>query len=78
MKATGYSLGARFTPTWMDWPMFFHGNDVALEENMVFFLHLILADSETDTAMTLGRTSIVTADGPQSVSTVPLDLLRAA
>ena len=26
LNACGYSLGARFTPTWMDWPMFYRGN----------------------------------------------------
>ncbi|MGH6874061.1 MAG: M24 family metallopeptidase, partial [Aestuariivirgaceae bacterium] len=25
MNACGYSLGAKFTPTWMDYPMFYHG-----------------------------------------------------
>ena len=31
LHATGYSLGTTFPPTWMDWPMFWHGNDQPLE-----------------------------------------------
>ena len=29
-NACGYSLGAKFTPSWMDFPMFFTGNPVKL------------------------------------------------
>ena len=28
LNACGYSLGAIFAPTWMDWPMFYAGNPV--------------------------------------------------
>ena len=43
---------------------------------MVFFAHMILMDSDTGTAMTLGRTYILTERAPEPLSTVPLDLLR--
>ena len=75
MNACGYSLGAKFTPSWMDWPMFYHGNDAPLEPGMVFFAHMILMDSTSGDAMTLGRTYIVTDAAPESLSSVPLDLV---
>jgi len=76
LNACGYSLGARFTPSWMDPPMFYQGNDFVLSPDMVFFAHMILMDSKTGTAMTLGRTYILTEHAPEPLSTVPLDLLR--
>ena len=30
LNACGYSLGARFTPSWMDPPMFYQGNEFVL------------------------------------------------
>ena len=44
---------------------------------MVFFLHMILMDSDSDsgTAMTLGRTSLVTDAGAEVLSRLPLDLV---
>ncbi len=75
LNACGYALGAKFTPSWMDFPMFFHGNETELAENMVFFAHMILMDSDSGLAMTLGRTYIVTANGPRSVSCHSLDMI---
>lgn len=75
LNACGYSLGARFAPSWMDWPMFYAGNDVPIEPNMTLFAHMILADSDTGTAMTLGRTLLTTQDAPEPLSTAPLDLV---
>lgn len=63
LNACGYSLGAKFTPSWMDWPMFYEDNDWVLEPGMVMFAHMILMDSASETAMCLGRTYLVT-DGP--------------
>lgn len=75
LNACGYSLGAVFAPSWMDWPMAYANNPVVLEPGMVFFLHMILADSESGTAMSLGRTSIVTEAGPECLSHLPLELV---
>lgn len=75
MNACGYSLGATYTPTWMDWPMFYADNPVPAEENMVFFLHMILADSDNNRAMTLGQTVRVSETGCERLSRQPLDLL---
>lgn len=59
LNATGYSMGTTFAPNWMDWPMFYHGNPVVLEEGMVFFMHMILMDSETGVAMNLGESFVM-------------------
>ncbi|MCG8445324.1 MAG: aminopeptidase P family protein, partial [Hyphomicrobiales bacterium] len=44
-------------------------------ENMTLFAHMILMDSETETAMCLGRTSLITASGAKPLSTMDLDLV---
>ena len=75
LNATGYSLGTTFAPNWMDWPMFFHGNPVIAEANMVFFLHMILMDSEAETAMCFGHTVQITRTGCETLSKMPLDLV---
>jgi Xaa-Pro dipeptidase len=75
LNACGYSLGAVYAPSWMDWPMFFDGNPVVVEPGMVFFLHMIVMDSTSGTAMTLGRTSIVGERGAEPLSRAPLELV---
>jgi Xaa-Pro dipeptidase len=74
-NACGYSLGAKFTPSWMDFPMFFTGNPVALEPNQVFFLHMILMDSDSDHAYSLGRTYVVGRAKPEPLSKYPLRMI---
>jgi Xaa-Pro dipeptidase len=59
----------------MDWPMFYHGNPVVAEPNMVFFLHMILMDSAAHQAMSLGHTVVVTESGCERLSRHPLDLV---
>ena len=68
MNACGYSLGTTFAPNWMDWPMLYDGNPVVIQANMVIFCHIIIADSENELAMTLGRTSLVGDTGPEALS----------
>ena len=75
LNACGYSLGAVYAPSWMDWPMFYAGNPVVLEPGMVFFLHMILMDSEAGTAMCLGRTSIIGEGASEVLSRLPLELV---
>jgi Xaa-Pro dipeptidase len=75
LNACGYALGTTYAPSWMDWPMFFHGNPVELGPGMVFFLHMVLLDGEAGLAMTLGRTSLVTERGPEPLSRASLDLI---
>ena len=68
LNATGYSLGTTFAPNWMDWPMFYRDNPFIAEPDMVFFLHIILMDSENQTAMCGGETLIVTESGAEGLS----------
>jgi Xaa-Pro dipeptidase len=75
LNACGYSLGARFTPTWMDMPMFYSGNPEPIQPDMTLFAHMIIMDSESETAMTLGRTYLTTEDGPEPLSRHDLDLI---
>ncbi|OBQ84370.1 MULTISPECIES: Xaa-Pro peptidase family protein [unclassified Mesorhizobium] len=75
LNACGYSLGARFTPSWMDMPMFYQGNPEPIAPSMTLFAHMIIMDSETDTAMTLGRTYLTTESAPKPLSRHDLDLI---
>ncbi len=75
LNACGYGLGTTFAPSWMDWPMFYTGNPVVAVPNMVFFLHMILMDSDGGRAMTLGHTVLVTKDGAERLSRASLDLV---
>ena len=75
LNACGYSLGATYAPTWMDYPMFYTGNPVAIQPGMVFFLHMILMNSDAARAMTLGQTVLVTAAGYECLSRHGLDLI---
>jgi Xaa-Pro dipeptidase len=78
LNACGYSLGTTFAPNWMDWPMIYKANPVVLAPGMVFFLHMIIFDDESGLAMTLGRTSLVTAGAADVLSKAKLDLVVAA
>ena len=77
LNACGYSLGAVFGPSWMDWPMLHHGNPVLAREGMVIFVHIILMDSASQTAMSLGQTYLVGERGAESLSRAGLDLVVA-
>ncbi len=75
LNACGYSLGAKFTPSWMDPPMFYENNDFVLAPGMTMFLHMILMDSDSSTAMCLGRTSLVGDRGSEPLNGKSLDLV---
>ncbi|WP_027162152.1 Xaa-Pro peptidase family protein [Mesorhizobium sp. WSM1293] len=75
LNACGYSVGARFTPSWMDMPMFYQGNPEPIAPNMTLFAHMIIMDSDTETAMTLGRTYLTTESQPRPLSRHDLDLI---
>ena len=76
LNACCYSLGALYHPNWMDWPMFCAGNPVLAAPDMVFFLHMIIADSDAGLAMTLGHTVRVTESGCEALSAAPLALIE--
>ncbi len=75
LNACGYSLGAVYTPCWMDRPMIFDGNETVIEPGMVIFGHMIIFDSVSETAMTIGQSYITTKDGPESLSRHDIDLI---
>lgn len=75
LNACGYSMGATFAPMWMDWPMFYSGNPTVIEAGMAFFIHIILVNSDTGHAMTLGQTVEVTEAGAISLHRHGVDLI---
>ena len=75
MNACGYSLGATFSPNWMDWPMLYTKNPYTIEQGNVFFIHMILMDSENQLAMNLGETYLVTKNGNERLGKQKLDLV---
>ena len=75
MNACGYSLGALFAPNWMDWPMLYTGNPYVIQPGNVFFMHMILMDSENELAMNLGETYLVTENGNERLGKKKLDLV---
>ena len=75
MNACGYSLGATFSPNWMDWPMLYTGNPYVIQPGNVFFMHMILMDSENNLAMNLGETYLVTEKGNERLGNQKLDLV---
>jgi Xaa-Pro dipeptidase len=75
MNACGYSLGATFSPNWMDWPMLYTGNPYVIQPVNVFFMHMILMDSENQLAMNLGETYLVNEKGNERLGTQKLDLV---
>lgn len=75
MNATGYSLGATFAPNWMDWPMFYHGNPELAAAGQVYFIHLIIFDSEHGLAMTSGQTVLVNDGGCEALSNRSTELV---
>ena len=77
MNACGYSLGATFATTWMDVPpMIFTGNPLIIKPGMVFFMHMILMDSDNELAMNLGETYLVTENGNERLGKQKLDLVE--
>ena len=75
MNACGYSLGATFSPNWMDWPMLYTGNPYVIQPGNVFFMHMILMDSKNELAMNLGETYIVTEKGNERLGNQRTDLV---
>jgi Xaa-Pro dipeptidase len=75
MNACGYSLGSTFSPNWMDWPMLYTGNPYKIVPGNVFFMHMILMDSDNELAMNLGETYLVTKNGNERLGKQKLDLV---
>ena len=75
LNACGYSLGALYPPTWMDWPMLYAGAPTVVRPNMVIFMHMILLDSQRGLAMSVGETVLTTETGCERLSRSNLDLI---
>ncbi|MGU3575828.1 M24 family metallopeptidase [Brucellaceae bacterium C25G] len=60
MNVCGYSVGARFAPTWMEPQMFHAGNPERIQPDMTLCASIIIMDSDTETAMSLGQTYLTT------------------
>ncbi len=75
MNACGYSLGSTFSPNWMDWPMLYTHNPYIIQPGNIFFLHMILMDSENELAMNLGETYLVTENSNERLGKQKLDLV---
>ncbi len=75
MNACGYSLGSTFSPNWMDWPMLYTKNSYVIEPGNVFFMHMILMDTENQLAMNLGETYLITDNGNERLGKQKLDLV---
>ena len=56
-------------------PMILTGNPLIIKPGMVFFMHMILMDSENNLAMNLGETYIVTEKGNERLGKQKLDLV---
>jgi Xaa-Pro dipeptidase len=76
LNACGYSLGARFSPSWMEHQMFHAGNPQEILPDMSLFVHMIIMDSDSGTAMTLGQTYLTTDGAPRNLSRHDLDLIQ--
>jgi len=72
LNSCGYSLGATYAPTWMDWPMFYRGNPVLAEPDMVFFVITGVRDDTRGLIAVAGETVRVTKTGHERLSSLPL------
>ena len=75
MRACGYGMSAIYNPLWVDPPMFYEGNPLIRQPGNIFFLHMILANSDTGRAMTLGHSVLVTDNGCERLSRSALGLV---
>lgn len=75
LNACGYNVGARFSPSWMDGPMFFRENTQEILPNMSLFAHMIIMDSHSRSAMCLGQTYLTHEEGPENLSRHPLEMI---
>ena len=69
-------MEAVYNPIWVDFPMFYEGNPLLMQAGNVFFLHMILMDSDTGLAMRLGHSVLVKENGIERLSHHSLDLVE--
>ena len=56
-------------------PMIYMNNPLVLKQGMVFFMHMILMDSDNQLAMNLGETYLLTNSGNERLGKKKLDLV---
>jgi len=78
LRACGYGMGAVYNPIWVDFPMFYKNNPLIMQSGQVFFLHMILMDSQAGEAMTLGHSVLVGERGVERLSRHGIGLLLNA
>ncbi len=78
LNACGYGMGAVYNPIWVDFPMFYEGNPLSMNTGNVYFLHMILMDSERGQAMCLGHSVLVTENGVERLSRHGTELVEIA
>jgi Xaa-Pro dipeptidase len=76
LNACDYAMGAIYNPIWVDFLMFYENNPRPMHERQVFFLHMILMDSDSGLAMYLGHSVEVTAQGANRLSRHAPDLFE--
>jgi len=76
LNACGYGMGATFGPSWMEPPMFYRDNPLAIEADQVLFMHMILMDSDAGLAMCVGHSVRVTDTGFERLSRHNLDMIE--
>ena len=59
----------------MDWPMLYTNNPYVIKPGNIFFMHMILMDSEAQLAMNLGETYVVTETGNERLGKQKMDLV---
>lgn len=74
LNACGYTMGCAYAPIWVDYPMIYENNPMVIEENMAFFLHMIVMNRDNRLAMCPGHTVIIGANGAERLSRTPLNL----
>ena len=75
LNACGYSVGATFPPSWMEWPMCWSGNPEVLRPGMTLFTHMIAVDEKSGRAVSIGETAIITKTGFERATHAPRELV---
>ena len=60
----------------MDWPMLYTGHPYIIQPGNIFFMHMILMDSENQLAMNLGETYLVKQLGNERLGKKKLELVK--
>ena len=59
----------------MDWPMLYTGNPYIIQPGNVFFMRMILMDSDSNLGINLGETYLVTENDNKRLGKQKLDLV---